>query len=128
MADLDYVMGQNYGLSVAREARREANAAVAGANAAVSQARKVIGDWKSHADGLTSKLAQAELSRLQVEAQLAGRDAQQKMLREALRQVAPNHPLLQEGALATIGNDAMTSHFLKGGYAYDREKATLRKI
>ncbi|WP_176317912.1 hypothetical protein [Burkholderia vietnamiensis] len=126
MADLDYVMGQNYGMSVAREARREANAAVAGANAAVSQARKVVGDWKSYSDGLNSKLAQAELSKLQVEGQLARRDVQQKALREALAEVAPNHPLLS--LLKKLGDEAEAAHYRQAGYSVDFESRTFRKL
>ncbi|MBJ9686535.1 hypothetical protein I5589_05505 [Burkholderia vietnamiensis] len=126
MADLDYVMGQNYGLSVARAARREANAAVAGANAAVSQARKVVGDWKSHADGLNSKLAQAELSKLQVEGQLARRDVQQQALRKALAEVAPNHPLLS--LLKQMGDEAEAATFRRAGYEVNFESRTFRKI
>jgi multidrug resistance efflux pump len=121
MSTSDFIQGQNQGMAIARAASRDANLAV-------SRAKGAVREWKDYAEGLNSKIAQAELSKLQVEAQLAGRDAQQKILREALREVAPNHPLLREGVLATIGNDAMTSCFSKAGYAYDREKATLRKI
>lgn len=119
MSNSDYIQGQNQGMAIARAASRDANLAV-------SRAKGVVGEWKSYTDGLNSKLAEAELSKLQVEGQLARRDAQQKALRKALAQVAPNHPLLS--SLKKLGDEAEAAHFRQAGYLVDFESRTFRKI
>jgi len=119
MSNSDYIQGQNQGIAIARAARRDANLAV-------SRAKGAVREWKDYAEGLNSKVAQAELSKLQVEGQLARRDVQQKALREALAQVAPNHPLL--GLLKKMGDEAEAATFRRAGYEVNFENGTFRKI
>lgn len=90
-----------------------------------SQTKAVAQQWRNYSETLRLQLEEARLAELSRAAELAGRDAQQKALREALRQLNPGHPLLR--ALPALGNEAMVRHFAANGYIFDPENRLLTK-
>ncbi|MCA8290020.1 hypothetical protein [Burkholderia vietnamiensis] len=90
-----------------------------------AQVQATAQQWRSYCEALERQLNKARLTEMQRTAELAGRDAQQKALRAALRELAPDHQLL--GELPRIGNEAMAKHFLSNGYVFDPEKRLLSK-
>lgn len=91
-----------------------------GRNFAARQADVAIDEWKSFSNDLQQKLDR-------VSAREAGRDAQQRALREALVKLDPHHPLLKD--LPKIGAQAMVESFANNGYNYDPATETLlRKL
>lgn len=104
------------------------NGAAAGfsaARATSNDADSAIAEWKRHSNQLKAKLAEAEKQAVYSSAREAGRDAQQKALRAALKALDPNHPLLK--VLPNIGGEAMVKAFEARGYDYDRSTETVRK-
>lgn len=94
--------------------------------AAEQEAASAISDWKSFSNRLQSRLSDAEKRAIHNEAMLAARDAQQKALREALREIAPNHPLLAK--IRDIGDAALVESYRANGYHCDLSTDTLHKI
>jgi hypothetical protein len=102
-----------------------ADAAWAASLRTKAQVQATAQQWRSYCADLEKQLHEARLAEMQRTAELAGRDAQQKALRAALRELAPDHQLLRD--LPRIGNEAMAKHFSSNGYLFDPEKRLLRK-
>lgn len=109
MSNSDYFDGVTFAQARARRAQTDA--------------QTVVADWKAHADNLLAKLRAAELKALKNGAQLAGRNAQQQMLRKALEALDPTHELL--AALPEIGNSAASHYLEEHGYDYDAASGQL---
>jgi hypothetical protein len=86
---------------------------------------EAIAQWKTYSEQLQAKLEAARKETICSRAREAGRDVQQKLLRKALAELDPAHPLLQQ--LPVIGTQAMAESFACNGYDYDVESGTLRK-
>lgn len=97
-----------------------------GRNFAARQADAAIGEWESFSNGLQRKLNSAQTEIVKLAAREAGRDAQQRALREALAKIDPAHPLLKN--LPQIGAEAMIESCAKRGYSYNLDTQTLRKL
>ena len=103
MSTSDYLDGISYAQARARKVRGDANVAIA--------------EWRTYSDHLLSKLKAAELAAIKNGAQLAGRDAQQQALRQALTALDPAHPLL--ALLPQLGNAARVKYLADHGYKLD---------
>lgn len=97
-----------------------------GRNFAARQADVAIDEWKSFSNDLQQKLNRTQNQVVRLAAREAGRDAQQRALREALAKLDPHHPLLK--ALPEIGTKAMVESCANNGYNYDPTTETLRKL
>lgn len=97
-----------------------------GRNFAARQADVAIDEWKAFSNDLQQKLNQAQMQAVRLAAREAGRDAQQRALREVLAKLDPHHPLLKD--LPKIGAKAMIESCANNGYSYNLETETLRKL
>ncbi|SOE65285.1 hypothetical protein SAMN05446635_2654 [Burkholderia sp. OK233] len=108
--------------------RGTADATWAASLQARGQAQATARQWQSYCESLERQLQEARLAELKRAAELAGRDAQQKALRAALRQAVPEHPLLREGELGRVATEVMVKHFSDNGYVFDPQKRLLSKV
>lgn len=104
-----------------------------GRNQTARAADAAIDKWEAYANDLRRKLNQAQNNLAEAESKFvrsaareAGRDAQQRALREALAQINPSHPLLE--SLPQIGGKAMVESCAHNGYHYSPETGLLRKL
>lgn len=97
-----------------------------GRNVAARRADVAIDEWESFSNDLQRKLDASEKKAVRLAAREAGRDAQQRALREALAKIDPQNPLLK--ALPEIGAKAMVESCANNGYSYNPGTETLRKL
>lgn len=85
-----------------------------------------IGQWQAYSNKLQARLTEAQGDAIHREATLAGRDAQQRALREALSEIDPNHPILKR--IKEIGEAAQIASYRASGYEFDLATRKARKI
>ncbi|WP_157786982.1 hypothetical protein [Herbaspirillum rubrisubalbicans] len=83
------------------------------AGAAAKRAQNAVGRWQEFSGRLESKLVNEEVER-------SVTVAYAKALREALKQVAPLHPLLNAVEAEKFLNSARTKAFAERGFDYDQ--------
>jgi hypothetical protein len=107
MSGADYQNGLGAGYAIARKVRNDANAAVS--------------DWASYSAKLESQLLTEKVER-QVSVDYV------KELRKALRELAPNHPLLQDENATNLFKRSRIETYLQNGYEYNVSSGQLNKI
>ncbi len=109
MSQMDYLMGQQQGQSLARvRAARDDN-----------EVRETIAQWQGYADRLKEKVTEAEKKAVYNEADYVGEAAALQMALEELRRANPNSPLLDPDYRRNVKANAMVPTFAKYGYKYD---------
>lgn len=100
-------------------------AGMAARNAAVREYSGAISEWKAHSTNLQNRLNQAEHARLEAIVERKVSVEYVAALRRALKELAPNHPLLQENVAVSLFDATRARAWEEHGYAYDPTTRTL---
>ncbi|TAL63622.1 MAG: hypothetical protein EPN79_15825 [Burkholderiaceae bacterium] len=124
----DYFRGQMDGIS------QQAGFAAVAARRADREADASIASWMNYAASLKDRLEASEAKLAAAEAEVVkscagwhGSAAVGEALRAGLREVAPNHPLLAQGALSTTRTAAAAKLASSQGFDYDAATGDVRR-
>lgn len=100
-------------------------AGMAARNAAVREYSGAISEWKTHSANLQKRLSQAEHARIEAIVERTVSVEYVTALRRALKELVPNHPLLQEDVAVPLFETTRARAWAEQGYAYDPATRTL---
>lgn len=90
-------------------------------------ARRAGQEWQNYSSKLESKLGNAERGELHEAVERKVAVAYVKALREALRAVSPNHPMLNDQVAEKLFDEARVKAYAERGFSYDVKAQTFQK-